>query len=295
MSAYRPRCFYKFFSKERFDFLSTLQLRYAPHDSFNDPFENRPSKQEEMDNLSHEEASALRASLRDDSTYSNELVNKTLSHRFRQDSDFPNVEDYKEKLGTLCLSETHDNLLMWAHYASEHKGFVVEFNASYFFDFSDKSEEKVWLFSVDRVKYREMRVLRQSHGWWDYFHGTPHEVATTKSTHWSHEQEWRMTRPLKDANPVIEAKSTALYSRDESNHLIHLFDIPKKYVSKIILGARASKEDLARVKHTLAEDGDLAHVKLKLAIPDPVDFRLRFINIKVEDLPDAEPQGDHAP
>lgn len=291
MSINRPRHFYKYFAKGRFDFLSNCTLRYAPHESFNDPFENQPSEPEQIDHLSKEEANALRATLRDDSTYSNELIGKTLRHRLQGDSGLLAVEDYKERLGTLCLSEAHDNLLMWAHYASEHRGFVVEFDSSHFFDFADQSEVKVWLFNVDRVKYREMRVLDQPQDWWEYFHGTFHEIASTKSTHWSHEQEWRMTRPLKDADLVAKDDQSGEYRRDESNHLIHLFTVPKKYISKVILGARSSRADLAFVKRVIASDRDLAHVQLKLAIPDPVDFRLRFVNIKVEDLPDMAPES----
>jgi hypothetical protein len=33
--------------------------------------------------------------------------------------------------GILSLTEKHDNLLMWAHYAGEHTGFVIEFDSSH--------------------------------------------------------------------------------------------------------------------------------------------------------------------
>lgn len=32
------------------------------------------------------------------------------------------------KYGILCLAEAPDNLLMWAHYADCHRGFVVQFD-----------------------------------------------------------------------------------------------------------------------------------------------------------------------
>ena len=35
-----------------------------------------------------------------------------------------------EKLGILSLASSNKNLLMWSHYASEHKGMCLEFNAS---------------------------------------------------------------------------------------------------------------------------------------------------------------------
>ena len=36
----------------------------------------------------------------------------------------------EELIGILCLSQVNDSLLMWAHYADSHRGFVVEFDES---------------------------------------------------------------------------------------------------------------------------------------------------------------------
>ena len=289
MSINRPQYFYKYFSKDSFDFLSHFMLRYSPHDSFNDPFENARSEPEKVDRLGKDETHALHAPLQDVSTYSKNLIDETLANRFQQDAIALTVQDYQERLGTVCLSETHDNLLMWAHYASEHRGFVIEFDATYFFEFAD-DPLKTWLFNVNRVRYREMRVANQSGSWWDYFYATHHEIATTKSTHWSHEQEWRMQRPLSNVDRVAKDDRNEGYKRDASNHLIHLFSVPKKYILKVIIGARASRENLALIGSKLAGDKDLAHVKLKLSVPDPVNFCLRFVNIKVSDLsPREEP------
>ena len=286
MNSLRPQFLYKYFSKENFKFFDTWMLRYTPHESFNDPFENSPSEPEKIEKLTKKQAAALRATLQDNHAYSKEFVKKTLTHRLQQGALTLNVDDYEHRQGTVCLSETHDNLLMWAHYASDHRGFVVEFDADYFFKFADESEEKIWLFEVSRVKYREMRVLDEPTDMYEWFHGTHHEIETTKSTHWSYEQEWRMTRPLKDADCVVLGAENGNPQRDASNHLIHLFPVPKKYISRIIFGARTSNENLAFVKKSIKADQELAHVQLKLATPDPVDFRLRFINIKAEDLPE---------
>lgn len=88
---------------------------------------------------------------------------------------------------------------------------------------------------------------------------------------------------------ITEATQSKLIRRDAFNNPIHLFNLPKQYVSKIIFGARASKSDMQFVKKTLLADPELAHVRLKLTVPDPVDFRLRFINMTVDELPDSDP------
>jgi|SRR5580658_5344823 hypothetical protein len=44
------------------------------------------------------------------------------------------MSSFERRHGVLCLSEAPANLLMWAHYADSHRGFVVEFDpASPFF------------------------------------------------------------------------------------------------------------------------------------------------------------------
>ncbi|MDQ3711583.1 MAG: hypothetical protein M3388_05130 [Acidobacteriota bacterium] len=38
--------------------------------------------------------------------------------------------EFNDKLGILCLSEVCDSITMWAHYAQNSEGFVIEFNLS---------------------------------------------------------------------------------------------------------------------------------------------------------------------
>lgn len=291
MSTNRPKYFYKYFPKELFQFLTNSAFRFTPYESFNDPFENSPAEPEKLENLTSEEANALRSALDDLHTYSKELVGKSLKSRFEAEVRSASIEAFQERQGTLCLSETHDNVLMWAHYASDHRGYAIEVDSTYFFELAD-IPKNAWMINLDRVKYREMRVLDRSTNWWDWLHGMHHAIATTKSTHWSYEQEWRMDRPLKDADLVLKHPDTHEVRRDASNNPFHLFNLPKKYLTKIILGARVSKSNMQFVKKTLLADPELAHVQLKLAVPDPVDFRLRFVNMTVDDLPDPEP-SDH--
>ncbi|MDR6153208.1 hypothetical protein QF021_001297 [Acidovorax delafieldii] len=285
MTTNRPRVFYKYFSQSNYRFLENPAFRFTPHSSFNDPFENSPSEPERLDELTKEELIALRAPLNDDHSKSQALIQKSINNLlFNQRKEYT-LEEMREHQGTLCLSETHDNLLMWAHYASDHQGYVTELDASYFFELAD-DPDNAWRVNLDRVQYREMRVLNQPGDWWEYFYGTHHEIATTKSTHWSYEQEWRIDRPLKDADKILTINSNPNVRRDDFGNPYHLFKLPKNILRKIIIGARASKSNLAYIKKTIKADKDLSHVVIKLSIPDPIDFRLRFINISVDDLPD---------
>jgi hypothetical protein len=86
-----------------------------------------------------------------------------------------------DRKGVLCLTESPDSLLMWAHYASGHKGVCLKFRhlGNHFFDRAQK------------VRYSdELRTI-------DPFDGSlvGLQIALlqiTKTTHWAYEKEWRI-------------------------------------------------------------------------------------------------------
>lgn len=83
-----------------------------------------------MENMTREESTALRSALDDTHTYSKELVEKSLRSRFEAEARSAPIADFQMRKGTLCLSETHDNALMWAHYASDHRGYAIEIDSA---------------------------------------------------------------------------------------------------------------------------------------------------------------------
>ena len=80
-----------------------------------------------------------------------------------------------------CLSERNDSVLMWAHYATKHTGFCIEFEAS---------DETPFFGTAQPVTYES-----------DYphvdFFKTPKDeqldpIFLTKSCDWGYEREWRI-------------------------------------------------------------------------------------------------------
>ena len=61
------------------------------------------------------------------------------------------VERLSQQVGILCLTEVPDSLLMWAHYADSHKGFLVGFNTTHTFFTNMKVLEPV-IYSETRVR-----------------------------------------------------------------------------------------------------------------------------------------------
>jgi hypothetical protein len=117
-----------------------------------------------------------------------------------------------------CVSEDRDNLLMWAHYARDHKGVVFEFwslpdednplsvarpiqygaNPPPFFS------EKDFLDDILSIRKLDQKSLY-------------HRYVFCKSDHWKYEKEWRVWYPLADeaglydTMPIRTSEFRALY------------------------------------------------------------------------------------
>lgn len=116
-----------------------------------------------------------------------------------------------------CVSEERDNLLMWAHYAKEHKGAV--------FEFWSLPEEDNPLSVAKAVKYVDSppSFFSEAEFVEDILSLNKFNVSDlsrryvySKSTHWAHENEWRVWYPLSttalhDDMPIRQNEFIAIY------------------------------------------------------------------------------------
>lgn len=95
-----------------------------------------------------------------------------------------------------CVSEVHDNILMWSHYTRDHTGAVLEFD-------TDKDTESP-LTRAEKVVYsKAMPRLRTQADMVRFFSGQSrmdqnvimHNSIYTKASDWSYEREWRVWLP----------------------------------------------------------------------------------------------------
>ncbi|QDA56476.1 DUF2971 domain-containing protein [Thermomonas aquatica] len=106
---------------------------------------------------------------------------------------------------TFCVTEEHTNLLMWAHYAKDHTGAVLEL-------WSLPEEDNA--LSVSRpVEYTKTPPsFFTENEFLDYFCGVSaldlpaltRRAVHTKSDHWNYEKEWRVYYPLSDKPGLYE-------------------------------------------------------------------------------------------
>lgn len=157
----------------------------------------------------------------------------------------------------LCLSEVSDDMLLWAHYAEEHRGVAARFRSVEGLD-SPYSEARA-------VQYvNGMPKLLDDEFWSDMLSGRksmdPHAIIKhlvyTKSSHWAYEREWR------------------IYSGDGRNrHAVHE-DIPFHLLEldAVILGCRMPEVD--RAEFTALCHNLYPHAEVLVATKAEHEFRL---------------------
>lgn len=104
-----------------------------------------------------------------------------------------------QKIGVLCLSATPCEILMWSHYAENHKGFCVEY------DFSDGTQLRQLAHPVRYTETIPALSLANLPG--DAKNSFLDVCIFTKAKQWEYEQEWRVI--MHEGNRVFQAPSKA--------------------------------------------------------------------------------------
>lgn len=191
-----PRYLYKYWSKSSvIRFLNNHKIMFSQYKDFNDPFEcsanidtnNTPS--EWADFLKSQGASPGEIQ----HIVSNMLINRHVAAKIIQESIHKTISES----GIFCMTPKPDNLLMWAHYADQHKGVCVKFDllsdvATFNFPKSvDYSDD---YYNINYMRNQEMASQTIWH----------------KSKDWAYEEEYRVVKPtyhgLCEINPdaVVE-------------------------------------------------------------------------------------------
>lgn len=106
-------------------------------------------------------------------------VHKERGHSFRLSEVIG--ESLALELGIYCLSERRDSILMWSHYAHNHMGYCLEFEATASTPVFGKAQKVVYREKYPVIKYFEDTSKQQV------------ELAVlSKHIDWDYEKEWRI-------------------------------------------------------------------------------------------------------
>lgn len=165
------------------------EIWFAKPSTFNDPFDSFPAIN--VDGAEEQKVEFWERLINRDSPHkSREDIQTEARSAVRNGHDLQRLMDkminrkYWDNFKTFCLSNTQRNILMWSHYANNHKGICLGF---------DSTPEKTVFGGAKKVKYCEDRY---EIAWLD---GDREEGLIEslyrKSDLWKYEQEWRIVYP----------------------------------------------------------------------------------------------------
>lgn len=91
------------------------------------------------------------------------------------------IQQYRSQLGLYCLTERRDSILMWSHYAADHTGYCLEFEATDYTPVFGTAQQVSYSRSYPEID----------------FYNTPEAekvslALLTKFEDWRYEHEWRI-------------------------------------------------------------------------------------------------------
>jgi hypothetical protein len=238
---------YKYLPTDRLNVIEDLKIRFSPLRSLNDPFESSPLidasfEKEFLREKIETESEALwdKASPEEQNVENRKFLDKIKAELLnnldvnvtptRMGKEL--VDQFGSSFGVLSLSRTNHSLLMWSHYATRGKGFLIGFDESHpFFRALDHADV---VRKPEPVTYTSVRkpVDRKNDGYYT-------QLLCRKPLEWAYEEEERIFRS--------EIPSSESIGIDNYGMEIVLSDLPKEAISEVYLGYHIEDDSRARI------------------------------------------------
>lgn len=180
------------------------------------------------------------------------IIKALSAEEFQEKVKNARFEGQKEKIGITCFSANHciseKAILMWSHYADDHKGICLVFNTNI--------DNGFWKEYVNNISYQKkipiIKFSQRSHNIdWAV------EVLTKKSPIWKNEKEYRIIGPVGEmcgfnSGPLLAFNSESLV--------------------EVICGCNMNNDKINQVSATLKRRK--SEVKLSKAIKKTSEFGL---------------------
>lgn len=214
------------------DSLTNNKLVFSSPNNFNDPFDSAFRVQNKGTKEEWEEYLFWLDLDEEDVRYVlTEELKKIDEHVYIYSKKVPSPsKDYnkiiRESIHILSLSQISDNILMWSHYASNHKGICLCFKAElddeklgFYFDsefllLSEVKYQKKFPNSINMLKINAISFF---------------DFLTIKYIDWKYEKEWRIFVQNTEEN----IKSFKQYKKDSLEGIIFGLYTPTDYIKEI--------------------------------------------------------------
>lgn len=166
-------------------------------------------------------------------------------------------ESMRSGMGIVCLSESDESLLMWAHYANNHHGMCVEYDLMEINKQLNFTPVPI-IYSDDRVCFNFLNPATIGNDSVALFLRS----ITSKSEEWSYEREWRIIRDEKACGDC--------WNSEKKGALLDMI-----CPSSITLGCSADEE----LEKSVREYCEEKRVPLYKMQKDPKQYRLNKVAI----------------
>lgn len=269
---------YKYVSSERIDILLNKKIRFSQAKVLNDPFELRPFYKDHTEKnifLNFYKFSQMVHEYKKNRKIPNETEINELVKEKNRVTKYEIYDFLNTKIVNLSLSENKENLLMWAHYADNHSGFVIELDTeSDFFKSNDKILFKI-KYGIEKPFVTTNDFEEFSLKLYNYINKKEEVPAEfiekisdlfKKGQDWENEKEWRLLSTVEKSinyNSIKQQVETTYIGSDYfDNNYISLFELPPNTISKIYVGERISKKTLRKLFLLLKHNISYSHIQL---------------------------------
>lgn len=308
----KPKYLYKYkpFGELLLKELNGQEVYYCKPQQFNDPLDCKPLIADDLD-LKHLEQLAYKLLTYKKPDDTNWAISQMNHFRYSA-SEFGKFDDGKEgerdyrysmrrvleddlvnavgDIGILSLSQKWNSMLMWSHYANNHRGICLEF------EFDDNHCEE-----LEKVDYDSPRGIsaKDLYRWRvnsdiEAAQRVRHSFIFTKSSDWGYEAEWRATRsPSGSAPSPFKLRSILFGARCDSSIITTLVKLfsggevnPRFYELHL-------DNEHNRLRRTIAETGELETFGVrKSAIFRQLEIEAMFAQIDQFEEPTATPASE---
>lgn len=196
------------------------QIYFSSPASFNDPFDSKVSPS--FDGTPEQKRAHIESLARlkygpDATDDAKKMIEEALADPKFHERSYETFRDTEiNTLGIYCLSEKHDDILMWSHYADSHRGVCLILASSAMFPD----------LAIEPIIYPEDNTYPNV----NFFTATLQEqsdaVLLTKAKHWDYEHEWR----------IVDTKGPGWH------------DIDPSWLRGLIFGCLASPAQIAEIR-----------------------------------------------
>ncbi len=254
-----PDVLFQYCSERSINIFEENRIKSSTPSTLNDPFEWKPvvAEQATADQIwktvttTHNRAPLPEPPTR--VTVAKMKSNVPAAAKRYQDQFRINLE---KKTRIICFSQRDDGILMWAHYADRHKGFVVGFKPEVLRrDYPHSGFYKVG-YGIERPVVPHPYV------------GVSDEnqliaAVTQKSTEWKYEEEWRLLVDVGHLRRDSDPNDPNLY-----------FPISPGAIDQVIFGSRCSDQLVTKIETALENTPGFSRIRRFRARLDPKLFRI---------------------